>query len=271
MYIVFSEEDANKLKESFELDSSFGSEVIVLDDDFSVGPLRDEGENGVNRNEWIANMILKPVEETQEDEIKIISDYLDEHPEENALMWIGPNSRDVSGYYFMVSNLKKFGQRISAIWLNNLPFINEKGQIFYPKYLHEIPAKEFLKAKKLAQPISASTYETDPDEWQKAISENKMVRLLEGAKKLVGKDAGVFDSELISQLNFVWQKSGRIVQGVQSKLKYTISDSFLYWRLRELIKENRLEAQGDWVSGERFDVRKSGGAPAGENESQLNG
>ena len=45
-----------------------------------------------------------------------------------------------------------------------------KGQFFYPNNLFEIQPKEFLKAKKLARPISLSEFETDPDEWKKLCS-----------------------------------------------------------------------------------------------------
>ena len=41
----------------------------------------------------------------------------------------------------------------------NLPFINEKGNVFYPISLAEIPAREFVKAKRLARPVSTAEFE----------------------------------------------------------------------------------------------------------------
>ena len=63
---------------------------------------------------------------------------------------------------------KKVGIIISGgnVDLNNLPFLNDKGQLFYPTYLNEIQPKEFLKAKKLARPITLSEFEIDPDEYR---------------------------------------------------------------------------------------------------------
>jgi len=46
-----------------------------------------------------------------------------------------------------------------VLYFNNLPFINEKGQIFYPTVLHEILPKEFLKAKKLNRKVTLSEFE----------------------------------------------------------------------------------------------------------------
>ncbi len=269
MHIVFDKEDAGRLRESFELDPSLKSEVVVLDDDYSIGPLKDEDlENGSNfRDAWLAGVFSKPIDAVKPNVLENISSALETNPEENVLLWISPNNRDVSGYYFLISNLKNFGQRISVIWLNNLPFINEKGQVFYPRYLKEIPAKEFLKARKLAVEVSPAIYETDPDEWQKQVDENKLLRVLEGAKKLSGKEVTFFDNELKGQMNFGWQKSVKAINQVLSKSKYTVPESFLLWRLREMVRENILEVRGEWVNSANFELKK----PGGEIESTIDG
>ena len=84
--------------------------------------------------------------------------------------------------------------------MNNLPFINDKGQIFYPSWLNEIQPSEFLKAKKLARPVTLSEFEIDPDEWKKLCDENAMVRILEGGKKIAGKEETFYDSEILKNL-----------------------------------------------------------------------
>jgi len=43
------------------------------------------------------------------------------------------NKHDVCGYYWLMSQLKDLQGRIYILYLNNLPFINDKGQIFYPE------------------------------------------------------------------------------------------------------------------------------------------
>jgi hypothetical protein len=53
--------------------------------------------------------------------------------------------------------------------------------------LHEIQPKEFLKAKKLSRAVTLSEFEVDPDEWKRLSSENAMIRILEGGKKIAGR------------------------------------------------------------------------------------
>src|SRR5258708_28413103 len=101
------------------------------------------------------------------------------------MVWIGAgqNKNDVSGYYWLMSQLKDFQGRIFILYLNNLPFINEKGHIFYPVNLSEIPAREFIKARKLARPITLSEFEIDPAERSKLSGDATGVPILEGGKK----------------------------------------------------------------------------------------
>lgn len=68
------------------------------------------------------------------------------------------------------------------MYLNNLPFINEKGSIFYPDHIGNIPPRELVKAKKLARQVTVSEFEIDPDEWTRLQNEEKDVRILEGVK-----------------------------------------------------------------------------------------
>ena len=56
---------------------------------------------------------------------------------------------------------------------------------------------KFIKAKKLARPITLSEFEVDPDEWNKISTEGSMVRFLEGGKKLIGKEENFFDKDYV--------------------------------------------------------------------------
>src|SRR5204863_8342283 len=118
---------------------------------------------------------------------------LDADSKVEVWIWMGQNQHDVCSYYWLVSQLQDYQGRIVVLYFNNLPFINEKGQIFYPTTLHEIQPREFLKAKKLNRKITPSEFETDPDEWKRLVAENDLVRILEGGKKIVGKEAGFYD------------------------------------------------------------------------------
>jgi hypothetical protein len=164
----------------------------------------------------------------------------------------------VSGYYWLMAQLEEFVGRIFILSLNNLPFINEKGNIFYPVNLSEIPPREFLKAKKLARPITPSEFEIDPDEWTKICNENKLVRILEGAKKLSQQDEDFYDKYLLEFTTVDWQKANKVIQQFLNKSKHTTGDMYVLWRLKELIAKDVLDAQGEIKKMKDFEVKKKG-------------
>jgi hypothetical protein len=127
--------------------------------------------------------------------------------------------------------------------------------------------KEFLKAKKLSRPITLSEFEVDPDEWKKLCSENGMVRILEGGKKLVNKEDTYYDKDILAAITAEQQKLQKIFTTLFSKLKVKTGDVFLVWRMRELINAGTLEVQGDWTKGWKEIVLKLAGATAASNET----
>jgi hypothetical protein len=140
--------------------------------------------------------------------------------------------------------------------MNNLPFINEKGQIFYPTNLHEILPKEFKKAKKLNRKITLSEFEVDPDEWKRLSAENALIRILEGGKKIVSKNDDFYDKDILSGLSNDWQKGNRAISSILGKMKIKTGDVFLLWRMRVLVESGLIEMNGDPAKGwKEFEIR----------------
>ena len=255
IHIVFQEADIAVLQKAIELDEKLHGEIWQIKDEFAVGPIANiyepEGYQQ-RRNWWKALVEHSPYTDASD----IIDDKLTVHnlkkilvDEEVCWLWMGQNANDVCGYYWLMSQLKEYQSKVFVLYLNNLPFINEKGHLFFPVNLFEIQPKEFLKAKKLARPITLSEFEVDPDEWRKLCTDNAMVRILEGGKKIVSKEEDYYDAPLLNILTAESQKLNKVLQAFYSKTKLQVSDLFLVWRLRKMMAENVLTAQGDWARG----------------------
>jgi hypothetical protein len=274
LHIVFGQSSVPVLQEAVAMDEKMSGDILCFEDDLSVGPLfildTKEGRAG-RRQFWqqlagiepqltMEGMTAPPDTEETDDaaRFKTLKARLKEDPELEVWIWAGQNARDVCGYYWLVSQLYDFAGRIHIIYLNNLPFLNEKGAVFYPTHLHQILPKEFLKAKKLARPVSLAEYELDGDEWHRLMNESAGVRLLEGGKKLKGEPTLFYDKELLAQSGNEFVKAWRVVQQVTGKLKYPVMDQFLGWRLKELIREGKLESRGDLKTIRDFEVKLPG-------------
>ena len=264
MHIVFQEEEINTLSKSFDLDESLRNEIVIIRDDYAVGPLKDiySAEGIEERKKWWVNVLagsdfaslINVVDDNKT--VAEIKEKLETNKDETALIWVASNKHDVSGYYWLIAHLKEFVSRIFVISLNNLPFINDKGNIFYPDNLHDIPPREFLKAKKLSRPITASEFEIDNDEWTKICNEEKIIRILEGAKKLSQHEEDFYDKYLLEYITDNWQKANKVIQQFLSKSKHTTGDAYALWRLKELISKDIIDAQGDIKNMKDFEVKK---------------
>jgi hypothetical protein len=252
-HIVFDSGGAKLLSAAMDLDEALDGEIILIGDDYSVGPIGDLfSESGqLERKKWwnkIREVESETVPEESDDSVlrKIIQ-RMEEEEFDQVWIWIAPNIKDVSGYYWLISQLGQFTGRIYLLSLNNLPFIHDKGHIFYPRSMAEIPAREFTKAKKLARPVTPAEFETDPDEWIRLASENKDLRLLEGGKKITQPEIDYFDKSILKFLQPGFQKIPRTVHHFITKSTETVNEFFLCWRLKQLVQEGYAEQQGDTV------------------------
>lgn len=274
IHIVFNESEVDLMKQVIEMDETLAGEVIQIKDDFAVGPLQgiDTEEGWQARLDWCRRLLQgSPYGDilvgSFDDRVTVaqLKTKLDENPEEELWIWMGQNQHDVTGYYWLMPQFRDYQGRVMVLYLNNLPFINEKGQIFYPSWLHEIQPKEFTKAKKLARPITLSEFEIDPDEWRKIVEENAVVRILEGGKKIVGKDETFYDNEILKNLTPEWQKATRVLTNTLHRMKIKTGDVFIMWRMKDLISRGRIEVMGDINKGWKdFDVKLPGTKQAEE-------
>ncbi len=265
IHIVFDKADLEVLQQAIQLDENLQGEIVTIHDDYSVGPIENiyEPEGIAIRKEWWSSVLTggdfeKKITDANDDDNSTIDEVikqLQNNETETIWIWAAQNKHDVSGYYWLLPFMKAFQGRVMILYLNNLPFINEKGNIFYPIKLSEIPAKEFLKAKKLAREITLSEFEVDPDEWYKLCTEGKMIRILEGGKKLAQHDETYFDSELKKYIMPDWQKGNKIIHNFLTKSKQSCHEGFLLWRLKSFVENGQFEMQGKLENMKDFEIK----------------
>jgi hypothetical protein len=256
-HIVFDSRGAELLSAAMDMDDALDGETLLIGDDFSAGPIADlflvQGQEA--RKKWwsmIRDEADRPHaggsgEETDSVKLQRILQRMEAEEFEQIWIWVAPNAKDLCGYYWVIGQLKNFSGRIYVLHLNNLPFINDKGNVFYPSSLSEIPSREFVKAKKLARPVSSAEFETDPDEWTRLASENKNLRLLEGGKKIFQQEDDYFDKSLLTFLQPVFQKIPRTVHHFLLKSSEKVNELFLIWRLKEMVGSGVAEQQGETI------------------------
>jgi hypothetical protein len=280
IHIIFQHADAGVLQKAMEMDEGLRGEIMEIKDEWGVGPLEaldtEEGWNA--RITWWKNLLKgSPYSESLADTIddrktvQALREKLEADENAVAWIWMGPNQHDVTGYYWLISRLKKYQGRLFVIFLNNLPFINEKGQLFYPWAVHDILPREAIKAQKLARPVTLSEFEIDPDEWKRISGENAMVRVFEGGKKIAGREDDFYDNEILKNITAEWQKATRVLQNTLHRMKIKTGDVYIMWRMKRLAQLGRIEIMGDMEkSWKDFDVKLPGSGAVNEMAADSN-
>ena len=97
-----------------------------------------------------------------------------------------------------------------------------------------------------------------------------MIRILEGGKKIAGKDETFYDNELLKNLTGDWQKATRVLTNTLHRMKIKTGDVFLMWRMKQLIGEGKIEITGDLNKGWKdFDVKLTGAKSKAEVETKV--
>ena len=225
---------------------------MVLTDDLSLGPLAglESTEGQQARIGWMAtvagtDIMAGSLAEADTLLLKQVTDRMTEEEFDQIWIWVAPNARDLSGYFSIAARLMPFAGRVFIVSLNNLPFINDKGAVFYPVSLAEVNAREFVKARKLARPVTPAEFETDPDEWNSLIQGGRELRIWEGHRKLRQEQVDFYDERIKKAITGDWQKANRIVHQFLAKSERMPPESFVHWRLIEMQRQGLLEKQGE--------------------------
>lgn len=261
---------AQPLLEAISTEPSMEGEVLVLKDILHVGPIKKaQGQSFSQlRTEFWKEVINDEKQEIEVNDLERlleVTTQLHNNPDALVWLWMAPWPADVCAYYWMLNYMSKHLDRFYVLNLGGLPFLDEEGKVYYPKNISEILPKELIKARKLARQVTPAELEVDGEEWLNMTAENAGMRLLAGGKKLYTRDESYYDEKLSSFCSHQFQKAHRIVNQVINKMSVPTGDLYLGWRLRKMVQNETLLADGDIKKTLRdFSVKLPGGTTTEE-------
>lgn len=266
-HIVVGDMAAEPLREAIMTEATMQGEVVVMKDILHVGPLqKQEGQNFSElRTQFWQTVIPQDKELKVEDMERLleVSGALYKDETVQAWFWMAPSPADVCAYHWMLPYLSKHMGRFYLLNIANLPFLDENGKVFYPKSISQIMAKELVKARRLARPVTPAEVEVDGEEWRKLVDENAGIRTHGGGKKLASQPETYYDDRLLSFCSHQFQKASRIVNQAITKFGIPVGDTYLGWRLRRMAEEGKLQLQGNIMKELKdFEVKLPGEAAA---------
>lgn len=274
-HVVVGDMALQPLQDAISEEPSMEGEVVVLRDILHVGPIKKaEGQSFSQlRSQFWKEVVNDEKQDTDVNDLERlleITTKLNNNPDDVVWLWMAPWPADVCAYYWMLQYMAKHLDRYHVLNLAGLPFLDEEGKVYYPKNISEILPKELIKARRLARVVTPAELEVDGEEWGNMTEENAGMRLLEGGKKLYAKDESYFDEKLLSFCSHQMQKAHRIVKQAIKKLDVPTGDLYLGWRLRKMVENETLLAEGNMDKTLRdFSVKLPGDAGISEEQAEA--
>ncbi|MBX5439539.1 MAG: DUF1835 domain-containing protein [Thermoflavifilum sp.] len=253
VHVLFDPDAAHPLRQAFDIDPTLRDDILVLEDDYRFGPVVANPNVWEMRKQWLKDHLYGQRPDTeiivfQEGLLRRqLRERMESDDQLHVWIWMTNHLREVCGYFALLPWISDFDQRVELIFLHNLPFLNEKYQVFFPEKLSQIPAREYPKAKRLATPLTTEEMLADSEEWQRLQQHNSLLRKASGERKCQHIPVESYDAALLKCCTAEGMRLTKLLSVFRQQTKTDIQDTFWIWRLQQMADRGLIEVQGEWL------------------------
>lgn len=259
IHICFSESAGGSLKYAIRKKQLLeGNKVIVFSDDISQGIIG----NGINIGErinWWQEINREDENFTSDMEFirKGYKKFYNEISKINAsdvvYLWYGHCSNEICGMMYTLELLKD--KLTSMYFINVSDLVTEYSNgVYIPLCLAEIMPEKLNQYMEVKRKIELKEYDALLNQWNLLKKDNAMLRIFKQGK-VESVNENYFDIDILKYTEKNFKKSARIVGIVMGYSETRISDSYIFWRVKELIKSGEIEYEGTFGIMKEMEVK----------------
>jgi hypothetical protein len=250
IHITAGDSAGFSLKSSFELRSIPMPEIISLNDDLRVGPLSgiDTSTGYLSRREWWERITdlcdeRELVESFYGDLEKL--DHIKNSAGKNKkiCIWYGSCLFDQLMKDRLLHFINPLTNNVFVVPVSDHPVTRINGRHFLPETLVELNPGQIVELDPHLRPITEGEISEAIASWKQTESNNATMRVLNGTIIEIQEES-YFDSALLANCKKEFQKSALVVGMTLVDTGFQVSDTILSWRLKELVRQKKLEAKG---------------------------
>ncbi|MDA2141267.1 DUF1835 domain-containing protein [Bacillus cereus group sp. Bc256] len=273
IHIGFGDSACGNLKSAFSKNNEYKNEqIICINEDFSIGPIyKLESNEGLQeRKQWLKEVLTKTGSILDKDYLGWIEITLNKNShiakeiptDSKVIIWHGDNASDQIGLRFVAFLLQN-----NNIQFEEVNVTEYSRQIEYKvhnlqnkeiphviKSLGEMPPELTLDALQLKKSMSSLTIESLINDWEKWAQTKDVLRIiLKG--KIVAVPEDYYDLSILENTSNEYQNASRVVGDVMGESDQRIGDTYLAYRVYQLIQQGKLSYQGDLGFLGEFEIR----------------
>ncbi|WP_042460159.1 DUF1835 domain-containing protein [Neobacillus dielmonensis] len=263
VHITVSESAAGSLRFGLERPKT----VIGFPDFFEIGPLwRLQEKDGQDfRFEWLGENINTGMDD-YEHEIKYLNTLLEieDIPEQVSIyLWTANNAKEQTGIRYILTLLA--GKSNDIYLINSTDFDNEIvdmqdefHHITHTSEIHPDKLKHIFETVK-GKPLSDEEKRQYQKEWRE-LAEGKQVLRIWKDSRIISVSEDYYDSLILDTIRSLQQNddyilTARAVGATLAQMQEPVSDSYLEYRIRHMVYNQKLELKGIPKSMRHYSVR----------------
>ena len=217
--------------------------VIVLSDDLSQGSIKG-GVNIAERINWWRTIDQEDYFENcdAEDLKEIYNEFHNEvskiDDNDTIYLWYG-SSREFCGMLYTLELLKDRDLNIYVINATDT-VVKHKDNVYLVRDTGEIMPEDIEKYASLKQKLDSNKYKQLLDTWELLKKDNSILRVFKN-EEIKSEDENYFDIDVLKYTPKEFRKSARIVGSVIGNSEVAISDDYIFWRVKELVKCGKID------------------------------
>jgi Protein of unknown function./Domain of unknown function (DUF1835). len=258
IHIVFSESTEGSFKHGINRKKSIaGDKIIVIYDNISHGRLsklitiEDRADWLKELNEGDSYRYIS-TEHFKENYDKFYKDISEINETDTIYLWYGHCDREICGMLYTLYLLRNKQVNVYSVDVSATLIRNNQGAVWVNS-ASEINSEKLGEYFKLARKIERDECINLSEQWSNLIKENSILRsCIDGKMKSVSDD--YFDKDILKFTDKEYKKAGRVMGDVILNVEPRVTDDYIFWRIKELIKSEKIKFKGDFNVLRKMDI-----------------
>ncbi len=258
IHLCCSDSARGSIEHAVNMGSFEGEKVIGLIDDLSNGPI-DEITNMNKRIDWRENIYFEEAKEISEEiegSYKKLHEEIMKLKDEDIYLWYGNSATEICGMLYVLSMLEEKIQNVYTINVSDITYNTGKRNEYTPRVVGEVIPERLGEFIEIKQFMNFSRYSSLMSLWKQLKIENLNLRVYED-KQVKSVQEDYYDEMILRYTYKKFMHSVRIVGEVIGRAESCVSDSFIFWRIIELIKNGKVSYRGKLGAMRELEIKKA--------------
>ncbi|HLD55497.1 MAG TPA: DUF3658 domain-containing protein [Candidatus Nanoarchaeia archaeon] len=256
IHVVFGNSASGNLRQFLRQNKNLNGEIIVFLDNLSIGPINDLS---YKKRIKFHEDILQGDEDVEEF-AKQFNDSANfkrlSKINQIVYIWVGPNSFDELGFLKICNSSDLKMQEIFLIKFPKIKVKARNGKYYFANSLGELSSDKTNTLLKYKRKLSKEQIQFYSQLWEERSKDKYILRIRSSEFEFKSRKESYFDNKILNLCTQNYQSSAKIIGEILAKSKIKPDLRFLIWRIKELIKNNKLVPNGNISSIRDLKIKK---------------